>query len=159
MRTLVRNPLAPVIAAVVAVLTLTLAASAQSSDEAADVSITGAWSFETDVYETSCQMTGSLTVRATAEDDIYEGDLRTLERCGYYPPEFPGFRAVQRSRLIREGDQLTIRSEVVSVEPDTGGYWPDNFVLTVRASDLMEGQLRSADIAGVRFFRSNPTIS
>ncbi len=158
--------------AALAAVTACLAAAgawAQAGDGAAPgdapetAAIEGDWSFETAVYDTSCQMTGSLSIAPTGVDGIYEGELRTLERCDWYDRHFgetfPGYRSRQSVRLSRRGADVVIHSELIEVEPNLGNYLPDNFVLEVRHSALMEGQLRSADIAPVKFFRDNAAIS
>jgi hypothetical protein len=45
------------------------------------------------------------------------------------------------------------------VEPPTGNYLPDNFVLTIIDGSLMVGELRSAIDAPAEFRRQNGPIS
>ncbi len=144
--------------ALAALMALAFAAAAQDAD-GEGAAIEGDWSFQTAVYEGGCQMSGSMTVAAGAVAGIYEGELFTLERCEYYPDDFPGFRTEQKVRLSRQGADVAIKATLVSVEPDLGNYWPDDFVLTVKHSALMEGELRSADIAPVRFTRGDAATS
>lgn len=145
----------------VGLMTVALAppARAQDEEDGATAPIEGQWSFETAVYDGGCQMTGGMTVEATSVEGVYEGVLTTLERCETYPEDFPGFRTEQSVRLARSGADVAIKATIMSVEPDLGNYWPDDFVLKVRHSALMEGELRSADIAPARFTRGDAAVS
>lgn len=146
--------------AALGVAALAGAAAAQDADtDGASAAIDGDWSFQTAVYEGGCQMSGSMTIASGAVAGIYEGVLYTLERCEHYPEDFPGFRTEQRVRLSRQGADVAIKATIVSVDPDLGNYWPDDFVVTVKHSALMEGELRSADVAPVRFTRGDAATS
>ena len=133
----------------------TLAPSpAGAQDLGATADITGAWAFETDVYEQICRMTGELDLRATDQPGVYEGRLLAFENCEGRDP----YQASQSSLVRREGDQVKIESKLVRVLPSPEFYAPDDFVLTVIDSVLMIGELRSADIAPVTFRRRDGLI-
>ncbi len=137
---------------------LTLAAppaAAQSSDAGATADITGAWSFETDVYPLGCQMTGELTLHPTTDPDVFDGRLMAYESC----EGGARYEAKQISTARRDGAQLVIESALVRVLPSPEFYQPDDFELTIVDGALMVGELRSADIAGVRFFRRDGPIA
>lgn len=135
-------------------------ALAQSSEDpgpgvGASASITGAWAFETVLYDYGCVMTGELVLRATDDPDVYEGELTTHEACDGVPP----YDTEQSSVAVRKGDQLRIESQLVRVLPSPDFYRADNFALTIIDSALMVGELRSADVASVTFRRQDDLIS
>ena len=131
-----------------------VAATAQDSSPGATADITGAWSFETEVYESRCRMTGELDVRESGQPGVYRAQLVAYESCTGQEP----YHAEQVSAIRREGDQVKIESRLVRVEPSPEFYLPDDFVLTIIDSALMVGELRSADIAPVTFRRRTALI-
>lgn len=135
------------------------ASVAQSSDapsgnDVSGVDIAGSWTFETDIINFQCRMTGELDVMPTDTPGLYRGRLVAHETCGDLPP----FEAVQTCVLLRDGADVKITSKIVSVTPSDIRYWPDHFVLTIINGALMAGELRSADIAPARFHRRDALI-
>jgi hypothetical protein len=128
------------------------AAAAQPKGEA---SIAGAWRFETSRYQSgACQMTGSMTIARARGANAYTCAFIATERC-----RWGEWSAEQRCTAQRTGDRLEIASTIVRLTPPGTSYLPDNWSLTIRSSDLMVGELRSADIAGVQFRRGPALVS
>jgi len=65
--------------------------------------------------------------------------------------------AQQTCRLTEERGAVTIKSRLERVT--VPNYAPDNFALRMESAARMTGQLRSADIAPVTFFRGPGAIS
>jgi hypothetical protein len=114
--------------------------------------VTGAWSFQTAPYDgdrdgRTCSMRGSMTI-AQGRDGALTCAFTAIETC-------PGgtWTAEQTCTAVRAGAKLEITSTIRRVTPNTVNYAPDNWSLTVRSSDLMVGELHSADIANVQFRR------
>lgn len=129
------------------------AALAQPRSEAP--SIAGAWGFETAPYQSgSCRMTGAMTIARSRVANEYTCTFIATERCTWGE-----WSAEQRCTARRTGDRLEIVSTIVKLTPPGTSYAPDNWSLTVRSSDLMVGELRSADIAGVQFRRGPALVS
>lgn len=144
-----------------AVLSLAFAALAFAQEDSGVADITGAWAFETDAYDlnpaddTYCSMTGELTLRATGDPDVFEGDLLAYESCRGARI----FEAHQDVVAVRSGDALVITSTLRRVLPSPDNYRPDDFELTIVSGALMTGELRSADIAPATFRRQAALVS
>jgi hypothetical protein len=132
-----------------------LGAAAQSGDQGAAADIEGGWSFETAVYDITCHMTGELILKPSGTADVYLGDLVAYESCNGRQI----YEARQSVIARRDGDRLEIASTLVRVLPSPENYAPDNFALTIVNGALMEGQLRSADIAPATFRRREALVS
>lgn len=142
-------------AALLALALATAPSAAGAQSLGSDVDIVGDWSFKTDVYPYDCQMSGELSLQATEDPGVYEGELVAREDCKGTGP----FHAEQLSVARRDGDRLVIESELVRVLPSPDYYLPDNFVLTIVDGALMVGELRSADVAPVTFRRGADLVS
>lgn len=159
--------ISPVLSGLLAVFTLTQSAAATQptfskvSEGVAKISIGdlyGDWSFSTDFYRAgTCQMTGSMMVFRSEEDNVAECVLTATEVCG-------DERSVveQTCELIHSGGTAYIDSQIenfIERKPNSLGYLPDNFFLHELAADEMNGQLESAVITSVVFRRSTGSIS
>ena len=113
--------------------------------------VRGAWQFQTAPYDGGCVMTGDLIVRGDAKSG-YICRLVAHEAC----PEIT-VTAQQTCRLTEERGAVTIKSRLERVT--VPNYAPDNFALRMESAARMTGQLRSADIAPVTFFRGPGAIS
>lgn len=121
--------------------------------------ITGAWSFQTQPYDgdrdgRACTMKGSMTIVQGRTGEALTCTFTATETC-----PFGTWTAEQTCTAKRTGDKLEITSAVRRVTPNTVNYAPDNWQLTIRTSDLMVGELRSADIANVQFRRGPAFVS
>jgi hypothetical protein len=127
------------------------AAAAQPKGEPATV--LGAWRFETAEYDIAadgrgCRMTGDMTIARGRAANEYACRFVATETCA-----FGQWSAEQTCVARRRGDRLEIESAIVRLTPANTSYAPDNWSLTIRSSNLMVGELRSADIANVEFRR------
>lgn len=123
----------------------------------AAANVLGAWSFRnTGPYDGDCAMGGSLTLEETPVRNVYKCEMTAFETC-----EGHTTRAVQVCYAARNGAQLSIKAQVMSVEGLRPGhsYLPDDFVLSIKHDALMIGELRSADIADVEFTRVEELVS
>lgn len=137
-----------------AAFALLAAPAAASETGAAPQDLLGQWGFETEPYDINCVMTGGMTLAATADPAQFSCSLTTQEVCGPLR-----FRTRQSCVATLVGGRLVVISQLESVEPDPEAYAPDNFVLDQVSGFEMTGQLRSADIAPVRFFRATEATS
>ncbi|MGD2134024.1 MAG: hypothetical protein PVI23_14615 [Maricaulaceae bacterium] len=137
--------------------------NAQSIGAEADIS--GYWEFETKRYDYGCKMTGEMTIAPAETEGEYVGELIAREKCDgitletgeiFGPVEY---YAEQTVVATRDGEALTIVSTLVRIDPPSTSYWPDDFVLEIIDGALMMGELRSADIAPVAFFRGDAPIA
>jgi hypothetical protein len=152
-----RRVLAGAMAAVAAasVIGLAFAAEAQTRTprKGADP-ILGAWRFETENYAPSCKMTGDMVIRATKDKDQFTCTFVARERCGREIDVV----AEQTCTISRSGTAVSITAAIVKVTPQVS-YAPDNWQLTYVNARKMTGELRSAAIAPVTFFRAETPIS
>jgi hypothetical protein len=121
--------------------------------------ITGAWSFQTAPYDgdrdgRACSMKGSMVIVQGRTPDLLTCTFTATETC-----PFGEWTAEQTCTAKRTGAQLEISSTITRVTPPTVNYAPDNWILTIRTSDLMIGELRSADVANVQFRRGPAYVS
>lgn len=136
-----------------ALLALALIAAPAALAAGPKHSVTGAWSFKTEPYDGGCVMTGQLIVDRIRKGDAYACKLTAHETC----PDV-SISATQTCTLTEKNGNVRISSRIVKVEPALG-YTPDDFELTLESSARMIGELRSADIAPVMFYRGDTPIS
>ena len=127
-------------------------AAAQPAAQAS-TSVLGAWRFDTARYDVgtdgrSCRMSGAMTIVRGAHAGEFDCSFVSTERCTW-----GAWSAAQTCTATRTGDKLEITSTIVRLTPANISYAPDNWSLTIRSTDLMVGELRSADIANVQFTR------
>jgi hypothetical protein len=146
-------------AAAVAALALAGAATAQSGKPSRikPDRLLGDWSFRTDPYDGGggdCVMTGRMKIKAGERRGLYTCTFSATETCK------PGRAVTAEQTCTGElvGNQLTLKATIISVSPPSA-YAPDDWELTVQSPTRMVGELRSADIAPVTFFRTVEAIS
>lgn len=139
-----------------ALLAITLVSGvAVAQPKRAPANIAGAWRFETAPYDGgACRMTGSMTIVQSRTGGDYTCTFIATERCNWGE-----WSAEQSCTAKRTGEKLEITSTIVRLSPPGTSYAPDNWSLTIRSPDLMVGELRSADIAGVEFRRGPALVS
>ena len=147
------------VAAIAMALTFTTQALAQRKDRAPAPNIAGAWSFQTAPYDAdgdgrACSMKGTMTIAPTRTTGDFTCVFTAIETCPWGE-----WTAEQTCTAKRNGAKLEITSTITRVTPATVNYAPDNWSLTIRTSDLMIGELRSADIADVQFRRGPAYVS
>jgi hypothetical protein len=145
--------LAIAVAAGLALAATSGAVFAQPKARAQAPVITGAWSFQTQPYDgdrdgRTCSMRGTMTIVQGRTPGALTCTFVATETCPH-----GAWTAEQTCTATRTGDKVEITSTITRVTPATVNYAPDNWSLTIRSSDLMVGELRSADIAGVQFRR------
>lgn len=120
----------------------------------------GSWVFETAAFgqgEGAQYLTGELELISDGEDrwscmlwvdDVFENQAPTIH-------------ATQSCSAVRTGNVLRIESVILTTEPPTDTYIPDNFVLEIESASRMEGALIVMD--GLRpaavFVRGEAPIS
>jgi hypothetical protein len=114
--------------------------------------IAGNWAFETEVYADGCRMTGLMTIRPDAHGR-HACTFETRETC----PDIV-VNAKEFCTATRTGNQLVVKSAVLSVSPKVG-YDPDNFELTIKSGARMTGMMHSNYSAPVEFFRGDAPTS
>ncbi len=118
--------------------------------------ILGSWAFEAAVvHDESCTFTGEVLIRRGVSPDHFLCEMVANDVC----PGNWAFRAEQTCTATRSGDQLSIQSRIVTLDPPSGNYLPDNFELRIVDGSLMLGELRSAMTASARFYRTMGPIS
>ena len=120
------------------------AGAAPRPDPAA--AVLGAWRFQTEPYASGCVMTGDLVVMRDANRKGFTCRLVAHEAC----PEIK-ITAQQVCTLAHAHGAITITSTIEHVT--SPNYAPDNFALKLESASRMSGELRSADIAPVVFWR------
>ena len=139
-----------------ALLAAVLCASGAAAQEAGEsANILGTWGFDASPTYPTCGLHGEVTIRQGATPETYDCVMIANDVC----PDIWEYRAEQTCSATRKGDQLVIASRIERVEPPTGNYLPDNFVLTIIDGSLMVGELRSAIDAPAEFRRQNGPIS
>ena len=151
--------LACIVAAALALAATSGAVFAQPKGRAPTPVVTGAWSFQTQPYDgdrdgRACSMKGTMTIVRGRTSETLTCRFTATETCS-----FGEWTAQQTCTAKRKGAQLEITSAVTRVTPSTVNYAPDNWILTIRTSDLMIGELRSADVANVQFRRGPAFVS
>jgi hypothetical protein len=141
-------------AAAAAVVFMTSGALAQDARVSSD-DLLGAWSFEAAPTYDGCSLTGEVFIRRGVTPDTFLCEMTAQDVC----PNVWSYRAKENCTATRNGDKLTIESRLVTVDPSTDRYLPDDFDLLIIDGSNMVGELRSAMIATARFFRSVGPIS
>lgn len=139
--------------------------------------VVGDWRFQTerDYNDGRCTMSGAMTITGTNTADAYSCVFTAEETCMAImltQPEpgtadAPSYQEVERTFVseqtctaIVRGATLQIKSQLVSVEPNTSTYLPDNFTLVAPQADVMRGRLWfSRTVAPVRFDRDAQAVS
>ncbi|MBU6372536.1 MAG: hypothetical protein KJS97_07360 [Alphaproteobacteria bacterium] len=116
--------------------------------------VLGGWVFETAVYKGSCRMKGEMSIRPAPQPNRYTCSFVATETC-----EGLKVRADQSCTAVKEGKTLTIKATILKLTPPDILYTPDDWSLTIVDSSKMIGELRSADIAPVTFYRGMGAIS
>ena len=118
----------------------------------------GKWTFSTGEYRGgACQMSGFMSVYPSEKTNALRCELTAIEKCS-----FGHSTVLQACTLHKSGDRVSITSTVVEIiesKPNSLGYLPDNFVLTVASPSRMFGALISAVTASAVFLRAEGTIS
>lgn len=155
-----RNARLVAAAALAIAMTFTTQAFAQRKDRTQPApNIAGAWSFQTAPYDgdgdgRACSMKGTMTIAPARTAGDFTCTFTAVETCPWGE-----WTAEQTCTAKRTGAKLEITSTLRRVTPATVNYAPDNWSLTVRTTDLMIGELRSADIANVQFRRGPAYVS
>jgi len=116
--------------------------------------VLGSWTFETATYKGSCKMRGEMTLRADAAPGRYQCSFVATETCTGLK-----VRADQSCTALKSGQKLSVKATIVKITPPDVPYAPDDWELTIVDSSKMIGELRSADIAPVTFYRGVGAIS
>ena len=139
----------------VACLLATLMAAPALADASDDPTVLGSWSFVANTYD-GCDFTGIMHLGSGERPDIHACELTARQAC----PDVT-YVVRQPCRAQRSGDQLIVRSQIAEFlegEP-TPGYWPDNFILTVKTSSRMIGALLSHGSHASEFTRLEEGVS
>lgn len=116
--------------------------------------VLGGWVFETATYKGTCKMKGEMSIRPTTTPNRYTCSFVATETC-----EGLKVRADQSCTAVKDGKTLSVAATIVKLTPPDIPYAPDNWSLTIIDSSKMIGELRSADIAPVTFYRGMGAIS
>jgi hypothetical protein len=133
---------------------LTLAAAIAIAAAGKPSPVTGAWSFKTQPYDGGCVMTGELSVSSAPRNGSYSCKLVARETC----PDLK-ITAQQVCTLTEKNGKVAIKSSIALLSDPSMAYSPDNFELTLESAARMTGELRSADIAPVLFYRGEVPTS
>lgn len=146
-------------AAIPAILALFAAGTAfadqASGDSLKDTDLTGQWVFKSWTYD-GCEFGGTTHLSRQADSNIYDCELVANQVC----PSVT-WRVRQSCVARQSGGQLVINStieEFLEGEP-TDSYWPDNFILTIRSPNRMNGSLLSHGVHASEFRRDEGGIS
>lgn len=115
--------------------------------------VVGVWEFKTEPYGGGCVMSGRMTIRPAVGGAPHTCTFVAYENC----PDVK-VRADQTCTATKVGDKLSIKATIIKVEPQVS-YAPDDWELTVIDAGRMRGELRSADIAPVIFYRGEALVS
>lgn len=113
------------------------------AEAAPDESLAGVWVFQSAPFfgfGVTQEISGEMELIA-AGDGTYTCTLSVSDRI---PEEDVTIQTEQTCVAVREGDTLHIESTVISVEPNSYNYVPDNFTLTIEASCRMSGVMHAA---------------
>jgi hypothetical protein len=131
-------------------------ATAQDTPRAGEIAdILGYWVFEAAPTYPGCHLYGEVNIAPGPTPDSFQCSMIANDVC----PDIWRYRAEQVCTATRKRDRLVITSTIESVEPSTGNYLPDNFLLTIVDGSRMVGELRSAIDAPAEFRRGEAPIS
>jgi hypothetical protein len=134
-----------------ALLALALIGAASVAMASTPHAVDGAWSFKTATFQGDCVMTGRLIVKPSAKG-AHACELIAYQTCSAYK-----ITTKQTCQLSEQNGAVTIKSKIV--HSTSTGYAPDDFALKLESAARMTGELRSADIAKVVFYRGDEVIS
>jgi hypothetical protein len=135
-----------------ALLALALCAGVSAAIASSPNAVEGAWEFKTVPFQGDCVMTGRLIVRPRAGGASHACELVAYQTC-------TGLKITtkQTCSLSEQNGAVTIKSAIV--HSTSAQYAPDDFALKLESPARMTGELRSADIASVVFYRGAEAIS
>lgn len=141
--------------ALLAALALLAAPTTLAAADTDEVSVLGSWTFEAKTRD-GCEFGGVAYLTAGEDAEIHACELTARQAC-------PAITYVVRQSCTarRSGEQLIIRSaveEFLEGEP-TAGYWPDNFILTIKSESRMIGALLSHGSYAAEFRRTQEGVS
>ncbi|MBL8551885.1 MAG: hypothetical protein JNJ73_17995 [Hyphomonadaceae bacterium] len=113
-------------------------AAAQTSNAPAPArgALAGAWAFETNAHRiTGCIIRGDALLRARAEADSYDVEMRVAETC----PDGGAYRAEEACLARLDRGTLNVACRLVRATPPN--YNPDQFSLTIDSAEAMHGRL------------------
>ncbi len=141
------------LAASLAILVSGAAAQADVSPD--EVSVIGSWSFVANTYD-NCEFTGVAHLTPGTSPDLHACELTARQACTDIT-----YVVRQSCTAKRSGGQLIINSEIEEFleGPPTPGYWPDNFILTIKSETRMIGALLSHGSHAAEFRRMAEGIS
>lgn len=116
--------------------------------------VVGAWSFKTQPYDGGCVMVGDLSVSPSPKNGAYSCKLVAHETC-----QGMKITAHQICTLTEKSGKVAIKSTIALLSDPSMSYAPDNFELKLENAARMTGELRSADIAPVLFYRGEVPVS
>ena len=128
-----------------------IGAASIATAAAAPHAVDGAWAFKTVPFQGDCVMTGRLVVKPTVKG-AHSCELIAYQTCSAYK-----ITTKQTCQLSETNGAVTIKSKIV--HSTSTGYAPDDFELKLESAARMTGELRSADIAKVTFYRGDEAIS
>ena len=134
-----------------------LGTGAASAQEFSGPDITGAWTFETGPYNSTCKIHGRIFIHPREDDGIRTCEFVAYEDCPDLSAEVR-----QSCKLRQSGDQVMITSKIESIErqdPIRYSYAPDDWMLIIQSDQEMTGTLESASRANAVFKRENVPIS
>lgn len=120
-----------------------------------NVDLSGQWVFKSWTHD-GCDFGGTTHLSAKTKAGIYQCELVANQVCRDVT-----WRVRQSCTARQSGGQLVINSRIEEfLEGEaTDSYWPDNFILTIRAPDLMNGSLLSHGVHASEFRRDEGGIS
>lgn len=123
--------------------------------ELANIDLSGQWVFQSWTHD-GCDFGGTAHLSPSEKAGKYECELIANQVC----PETT-WRVRQSCTARQSGGQLVINSRIEEfLEGEaTESYWPDNFILTIRAPDMMNGTLLSHGAHASEFRRDKGGIS
>lgn len=130
-----------------AAVLLGAAASADSAPE--EISVLGSWSFVAQTYD-NCEFSGIAHLRPGDSDTLHACELTARQAC----PDVT-YVVRQSCQAQRSSGQLIISSRIEEFleGPPSKGYWPDNFILTIKTENRMIGALLSHGSHAAEFRR------
>ena len=146
-----------VLACLLACLPAGLSVHAQESggNDLERTDLSGAWVFQSWTHD-GCDFGGTAHLGRKSEDGSYPCELVANQVCAGMT-----WRVRQSCTARQSGGQLLINSQIVEfLEGEaTDSYWPDNFILTIRSHNRMNGSLLSHGVHASEFRRDEGGIS